>query len=287
MKKKNVKSKIGVIIGTGLIGGSISYALQRLKHTTHFIGVEKNKSNAKQALTLGIVKEILPLGEAIAKCDFIILSIPVKDIINVLPKILDKITHQIVLDVGSTKQEIIASISTHPKRNQFVATHPMWGTEFSGPQAAQKIAFKNKAVVICNKEENSKFALNFTEQLYKKLGMHILYMNAAEHDTHTAYISHISHITSFALANTVLHKEKKTSAIFELASGGFESTVRLAKSSATMWVPIFLQNKKNILDVIMELEIQIAEFKKALINENEAGLNELIINANKIKKILQ
>ncbi len=275
------------IIGTGLIGGSISYSLQKNKLATHIIGVESNKANAKKAIELGIVQEILPLSKAIAKSDFIILALPVQEIKNILPKILNTITSQTVIDVGSTKQDIIQVVKNHPKRNQFVATHPMWGTEFSGPVAAQKIAFKNKAVVICNKEANTKSALLFVEKIYKKLGMHILYMNAAEHDLHTAYISHISHITSFALANTVLQKEKKESAIFELASGGFESTVRLAKSNAAMWVPIFLQNKKNILDVLMELEIQIVEFKKAMLNDDAIGLHSLIKNANKISKILK
>jgi prephenate dehydrogenase len=275
------------IIGTGLIGGSISYALQKFKLATHIIGVENNKSNAKKAIELGIVHEVLPLTKAITKSDFIILAIPVQEIKNTLPKILNTITHQTVIDVGSTKLDIIEVVKNHPKRNQFVATHPMWGTEFSGPTAAQKIAFKHKAVVICNKEENTNKALALTEKIYKKLGMHILYMDAAEHDIHTAYISHISHITSFALANTVLQKEKKETTIFELASGGFESTVRLAKSNAAMWVPIFLQNKKNILDVLMELEVQIVEFKKAMLNEDANGLKDLILNANKISRILK
>jgi prephenate dehydrogenase len=204
-----------------------------------------------------------------------------------LPKILKKITTQTVIDVGSTKADIIEVIKNHPKRNQFVASHPMWGTEHSGPSAAQKVAFKGKAVVICNREENNVASLKTAKNIYSKLGMHIIYMSAAEHDIHTAYISHISHITSFALANTVLQKEKDTSTIFELASGGFESTVRLAKSNAAMWVPIFLQNKKNILDVLMELEVQIAEFKKHIIHKNKKGLTDLIMNANKIKKILQ
>jgi prephenate dehydrogenase len=281
------KMEVVTIIGTGLIGGSIAYALQKNKRCKHIIGVEQNKVHAQKALALGIVHEILPLTKAIAKSDIIFLAIPVQAIKIALPKILNQIKHQIVIDVGSTKVDVLEVIKQHPKRNQFVATHPMWGTEHSGPMAAQKIAFKNKAVVICNKEENTESALAITESIYRKLGMHIIYMQAAEHDIHTAYISHISHITSFALANTVLQKEKEASTIFELASGGFESTVRLAKSNAAMWVPIFMQNKKNILDVLMELEVQIAEFKKHIIQQNEKGLTDLIVNANKIKRILK
>ncbi len=274
------------IIGTGLIGGSLSYALQKNKLYKNFIGVEKNKDNATKAIALGIVQKIMLLQDAIAASSLIIIAIPVHETEKILPKILQLITTQVVMDVGSTKQNIINKIQQHKNRQQFVATHPMWGTENSGPDAAQKIAFKNKAVVICNKEESDISSIQLVEKIYNKLGMHIAYMNAIEHDLHSAYISHISHITSFALANTVLHKEKKQTAIFDLASGGFESTVRLAKSNAAMWVPIFLQNKKNILDVVMELEVQIAEFKKAMLNDDAKALNQLIVNANKINKII-
>ncbi len=281
------KNNTAVIIGTGLIGGSLSYALQKNKLFSHIIGVEKNIENAALAIALGIVHQILPIQEAIEKASLIIIATPVQVTLKLLPQILKLVTTQVVMDVGSTKLDIVTAIENHKNKKQFVATHPMWGTEHSGPNAAQKKAFKNKAVVICNKENSDVKAIALVEKIYKKLGMHILYMNALEHDIHTAYISHISHITSFALANTVLQKEKKQSAIFELASGGFESTVRLAKSNANMWVPIFLQNKKNILDVMMELEVQISEFKKALINDDEKALHLLITNANKIKKILQ
>ena len=287
--KQPVKAtNLGVvtIVGVGLIGGSLAYALHKHKLATHIIGVDVNVNHTKIALQLGIVNEILALKKAVAKSNFIILAIPVQAIVSILPSILNTITTQVVIDCGSTKLPILQAIANHPKAGQFVATHPMWGTEYSGPKAAKKIAFKNNAVVICSSESNSKHALQLATLLYKKIGMHLLYMTAAEHDMHTAYISHISHITSFALANTVLQKEKKATAIFELASGGFASTVRLAKSSAAMWVPIFMQNKKNILDVLMELEVQIAEFKKALLNNDAEALNELIIQANKIKKIL-
>jgi prephenate dehydrogenase len=282
-----MQNKTVTIVGTGLIGGSMAFALRKHRIANHIIGVEKNKKNADCAIKLGIVDEVLPLKDAILQSSLVIVAIPVDGVQKILPQILNTVTTQTVMDVGSTKEAVINSIAAHKKRAQFVATHPMWGTEYSGPLAAQKIAFKKKAVVICNREQSNAESIAFVEHLYKKLGMHILYMDAAAHDTHTAYISHISHITSFALANTVLHKEKQASTIFELASGGFESTVRLAKSNAAMWTPIFLQNKKNILDVLMELEIQIGEFKKHLVQHNEKEINKLIINANKIKKIIQ
>jgi prephenate dehydrogenase len=163
----------------------------------------------------------------------------------------------------------------------------MWGTEFSGPSAAQADGFVDKATVICNKEQIDADALQIVEHLYQQLGMHIVYMNATKHDIHVAYVSHISHITSFALANTVLEKEKESDAIFELASGGFESTVRLAKSNAEMWVPIFMQNKENVLDVLNEHISQLRKFKASLEKENPDYLLELIQNANQIKRILK
>jgi prephenate dehydrogenase len=162
----------------------------------------------------------------------------------------------------------------------------MWGTEYSGPEAAVKGAFKGNACVICEKEKSDADAVKIVEDIYKDLGMHIIYMNAQDHDTHAAYVSHISHITSFALANTVLEKEKEEDAIFELASAGFESTVRLAKSNAAMWVPVFRQNKENVLDVLNEHISQLRKFKSCLEKENFEYLQELIVNANKIKKVL-
>ena len=172
-------------------------------------------------------------------------------------------------------------------RKQFVATHPMWGTEYSGPEAAVKGAFAGRACVVCEKEKSDIDAVNKVEEVYKTLGMHIIYMDAAAHDVHAAYVSHISHITSFALANTVLEKEREEDAIFELAGGGFESTVRLAKSNPAMWAPIFMQNRENVLDVLNEHISQLKKFKASLEKENWEYLLELMDNANKIKRILK
>jgi prephenate dehydrogenase len=275
------------VIGLGLIGGSMALAMKEKGIASKIIGVELNTDHQQKALQLGLADEIKPLEEAIRASALVVLAVPVNAAIKLLPKILDLVDQQVVIDVGSTKKSIIDSVKDHPNRKQFVATHPMWGTEYSGPEAAVKNAFTDKAVVICNREESAAYCEKTVEDLYRKLGMHIVYMDAAAHDVHVAYISHISHITSFALANTVLEKEREEDAIFELASGGFESTVRLAKSNPAMWVPIFMQNRDNVLDVLNEHISQLRKFKACLEKENFDYLKDLIENANKIKKIIK
>lgn len=275
------------IIGIGLIGGSLALQLYEKGMASKIIGVDANPEHAKKAKELKLVDEVKELDEAIKQSDVIIIAIPVDKMIGLLPAILNKIDGQIVVDVGSTKQQLLDEVHDHPRRGRYVSTHPMWGTEYSGPEAAVKGAFENTAVVICNEEESDKDALEWVKNMYKTIGMHLLNMNAVDHDVHTAYISHISHITSFALANTVLEKEKEEDAIFELASAGFASTVRLAKSNPAMWVPIFMQNRENILDVLNEHISQLRKFKACLEKENYEYLEELIVNANKIKKIIK
>jgi prephenate dehydrogenase len=275
------------IVGIGLIGGSMAMALKEKGFADWVIGVDANLEHQKKALELKLVDEILPLNEAVAKSDLIILAIPVNAAEKILPGLLDQVHLQVLMDVGSTKEGLLKCIEHHPKRGRFVATHPMWGTENSGPSAAVAGAFIDKATVICNKEENDADALELVEKLYAALGMHLVYMNAKAHDVHVAYVSHISHITSFALANTVLEKERGEDNIFELASGGFESTVRLAKSNSDMWVPIFMQNKENVLDVLNEHISQLRKFKSCLEKENFEYLKELIEQANGIKRILK
>jgi prephenate dehydrogenase len=275
------------VIGIGLIGGSMAMTLKQKGFVDHVIGVDNNPLHQTQALQLGIVDEILTLEEAIDASDIIVIATPVNIAEKLLPTILDRMDKQVVFDVGSTKESIVQIANAHSNKGRFVPTHPMWGTEFSGPEAALQDAFKEKATVICNKEQIDEDALNLVQQVYEQLGMHIVYMDALKHDIHVAYVSHISHITSFALANTVLEKEKESDAIFELASGGFESTVRLAKSNAAMWVPIFMQNKENVLDVLNEHISQLRKFKSCLEKENFDYLSELIENANGIKRILK
>lgn len=275
------------IVGIGLIGGSLALTLRKNHFAGKIIGVDANPNHACEAIALGIVDEIAPLTEAVNKAELIVLAVPVTTSIPLVIDILDLVDFQVVTDVGSTKAGISTAIEFHSKRGRFVAAHPMWGTEFSGPSAATTAAFAGKATVICNKENIDADALVLVENMYRSLGMHLLYMDAYHHDVHTAYISHISHISSFALANTVLEKEKEENAIFELASGGFESTVRLAKSNADTWVPIFMQNKENVLDVLNEHISQLRKFKACLEKENWEYLRELICHANEIKRILQ
>ena len=250
-------------------------------------GVDNNLQHAKEALGLGFIDEISELDEAVEKSDLIILAIPVDAAEKIINSILNESTHQIVIDTGSTKSAICKMADKNINRRRFVATHPMWGTEYSGPKAAVAGAFTGNAVVICDKENSDPDAVHFVEDLYQNLGMNILYMDSVSHDVHAAYVSHISHITSFALANTVLEKEKEENTIFGMASGGFESTVRLAKSNPEMWVPIFQQNRENVLDVLNEHISQLRKFKSCLEKENYNYLTELIENSNKISKILK
>ena len=276
------------IVGVGLISGSFALGLRDNGFAKHIIGVSRTPASAAKALELGIIDEALPLLEAIKKSDFIYVAIPVDATIPTLQTILDNITDkQFVADAGSTKYAMCAAVANHPMRHRFVATHPMWGTEYSGPEAAVRDAFKGRACVICEKEKSDKEIVDTIENIYKTFGMNMIYMDANAHDMHAAYISHISHITSFALANTVLEKEKEENTIFELAGGGFESTVRLAKSSPAMWAPIFMQNRDNVLDVLNEHITQLRKFKACLEKENLEYLQELMENANKIKRILK
>ena len=275
------------IIGIGLIGGSMAIAMRESGLAGSILGVEANELHAQKAMERGLVDRIVSLEEAIAASEFIIIAVPVNAASQLIPVILNGASKAVVMDVGSTKAGVLAVIKDHPNRGRFVATHPMWGTEYSGTEAAMRGAFFDKAAVICNREETDLDALEEVEGLYKQLGMHLVYMEGEAHDLHVAYISHISHITSFALANTVLEKEREDEAIFELASGGFESTVRLAKSNPAMWVPIFKENRENVLDVLNEHISQLRKFKACLEKENYSYLQELIEDANKIKRILK
>jgi len=275
------------IVGVGLISGSLALALKEKGFAKHIIGVSKTKESEQKALELGIIDEALPLSEAVAKSDFIYIAIPVDATVPVTLKVMDMINdQQIVADAGGTKYALCNALKNHPMRKRFVATHPMWGTEFSGPEAAVRGAFVGRACVICDKEKSDQQAAQIVENIYRELGMHIVYMESEAHDIHAAYVSHISHITSFALANTVLEKEKEEDAIFELAGGGFESTVRLAKSNPATWVPIFRQNRDNVLDVLNEHISQLRKFKACLEKENYDYLQELIEDANKIERVL-
>jgi prephenate dehydrogenase len=275
------------IIGVGLIGGSLALQLNEKGLASTITGVDNNPEHAAQAVELELVDQMLDLDEAVAGSDVVILAIPVDTIAKILPALLDKLDKQILVDLGSTKSALVNNVKEHPKRGRYVAAHPMWGTEYSGPAAAVKGAFENKAVVICNADESDKDAVEWTRNMFRKIGMHLIEMNADDHDLHAAYVSHISHITSFALANTVLEKEREDQAIFEMASAGFESTVRLAKSNPAMWAPIFMQNRENVLDVLNEHISQLRKFKSCLEKENYEYLKELMEDANRIKRIIK
>ncbi|MGK6341794.1 prephenate dehydrogenase [Chryseobacterium sp. DT-3] len=276
------------IIGTGLIGGSMALKLKEKGIADFIYGIDNNQQHITEALNLNIIDAGTDLEYGVKNADFIIIAVPVDAARKLLPEVLDLISDkQTVMDAGSTKAGIVNAVKDHPKRSRFVAFHPMWGTENSGPGSAVSDSFSGKAGVICNKEESAPDALQLVEKVAENLDMHLIYMNAEAHDIHTAYISHISHITSYALANTVLEKEREEETIFQLASSGFSSTVRLAKSHPEMWVPIFKQNKENVLDVLNEHITQLRKFKAALEKENYEYLEELISNANRIRGILR
>ncbi|RYY95912.1 MAG: prephenate dehydrogenase [Chitinophagaceae bacterium] len=274
------------VIGLGLIGGSMALTLKEKGLAARVLGVEANPTHAAEALRLGLVEEIVSLEAAVDAADVLLLAVPVDALLTLLPRVLDRVERQVVFDAGSTKEAVLNAVAGHPRRGRFVAAHPMWGTEYSGPAAAVSNGFIGKAAVICDREISDPDALAKVEGIHRALGMHLVYMNGRDHDVHVAYISHISHITSFALANTVLEKEREEGTIFELASGGFESTVRLAKSNPAMWVPIFRQNRENVLDVLNEHISQLRKFKACLEKENYDYLGELIGQANAIRRII-
>lgn len=277
------------IVGVGLMGGSFALSLRDHNLATHIIGVDQNSENADRALSLGLVDEVIEFENIAARedIDLVVITIPVNAIPAVAIKLLNKVhPNQIIMDMGSTKAELCEMISEHKNRNRFVATHPMWGTEHSGPDAAVKGAFKGRALVICDAELSDSKAVKMVEHIYSTIGMRITYMTPDQHDLHAAYVSHISHITSYALALTVLEKEREEDRIFDLSGAGFESTVRLAKSSPSMWTPIFVQNKYNVLDVLREHIHQLQILRRMIERDDIKGINDAILKANTITKIL-
>ncbi|WP_257668192.1 prephenate dehydrogenase [Parapedobacter tibetensis] len=275
------------IVGVGLIGGSVAITLKQKLAATKIIGVDKNESNLKKALQMGLIDEGASLEEAVDRCEVIFLTIPVDSILSLLPALLDRIANQVIIDMGSTKERIMKAIADHPKRGRVVAAHPMAGTEYSGPEAATTDLFKGKMMVYVDATNSDEDAFEIMDSITEQLEMHTTFMNAYEHDVHTAYVSHISHITSFALALTVLEKEKSQGRIFELAGSGFESTVRLAKSSPDMWTPIFKQNRENVLEVLQEHIKQLQNVHEVLTNEDYDAFYKLIKKSNKIQRILK
>ncbi|KAB2909144.1 MAG: prephenate dehydrogenase [Ignavibacteriales bacterium] len=279
--------RTATIIGIGLIGGSLALDLKDSGFCSHITGVEANPEHAAEAKKLGLVDEILPLKDAVKKSELVIIAVPVDATIPVLKAVLDETENQIITDVGSTKEKIAKSVKGHPRRGRFVPSHPIWGTEFSGPSAAVRGGFSGNVTVICDKNECDPDSLAGIEAMYDAIGMKKIYMDSVSHDVHAAYVSHISHATSFSLALSVLEKEKEVDTIFQLAGAGFESTVRLAKSNPETWVPIFMENRENLLDVLEEQIERLLEMKECLRHNDTKRLKSLMKKANEIKKVLK
>jgi prephenate dehydrogenase len=275
------------IIGLGLIGGSLAMDLRKSKFATELIGVDSSEKHADQALKIGLVDRIESLEKGVENTDIIIIAIPVDKEVAILAQILDAINNNTtVIDMSSTKRVIIESVRNHPKRKNFVPAHPMSGTENSGPTAALEGLFKGKITILCDHEDSGPQHLAMAEKMFQVLGMDIAYMTADEQDHSTAFVSHLPHAAAYALANAVQSKEDR-SIIFDLASGGFNSTVRLAKSSSTMWHPIFQQNRNYVVESLDVYIKHLQEFRDCLYNEQDDKLHDLIVSANKIRGILE
>ena len=276
------------VVGLGLIGGSMALSLKENAFADCVIGVDHNPEHIIKALSLRLVDKVTDLANAVQQSDIIILAAPVDATAMMLPDILNLMSeNQVVIDVGSTKRPVVDGVKNHTKRQNFVATHPMAGTEFSGPEAAIHHLFDGKNCVLCDIEHSKPALVVLVKRMYEEgLKMRITYLESVAHDQHTAYISHISHICSFALASTVLAKEKDEESIFNLASTGFESTVRLAKSNPETWIPIFRQNQDNIIEVLDEYITTLLKFKGLMISDSYGKLQECLVQANDIKRIL-
>lgn len=281
------KTMKATIVGLGLIGGSLAKDLKARGIVSYITGVDVNDIHAKETLKHGIADEIKPL-EAALNSELILLTSPVNAIKKIAPFVLDRIgPDTLVIDMGSTKENICNAVRNHPNRKQFVAAHPIAGTENTGPSAAINNLFDNKICIICEKELSKRSLLKRSENIFKVLKMKLIYMDAKEHDMHLAYVSHLSHISSFALGNTVLDIEKDHKNILNLAGSGFASTVRLAKSSPDMWEPIFTQNSKNILTALEAYIYNLQQFQKLLTEKRSKELYWFMNKANKIRKVLQ
>ncbi|MDR6846703.1 prephenate dehydrogenase [Flavobacterium granuli] len=274
------------VIGVGLIGGSIALDAKGLNSDAKIFGIDSNEKHLQEAIALGVIDEAATFDD-LSKADFVIVSVPVDTAIVVLPTVLDLISDSaIVFDVGSTKTPICEAVSDHPRRRNFIATHPIAGTEFSGPSAAIRGLFQGKTNIICEVEKTTFKLQEKALLLFSAIGMRIRYMDPKSHDKHIAYVSHLSHISSFMLGKTVINKEKDEQDIFDMAGSGFESTVRLAKSSPAMWTPIFKQNKKQVVKTLEEYISNLSKFKDLLENDDFEAIYHEMESVNRIKEIL-
>ena len=275
------------VIGTGLIGGSLALGAKDFYDNAKIYGIDSNENHLREAIKLGIIDEVA-IFEDLANADFVILSVPVDVSLEFLPKVLDVIPESaIVFDVGSTKNPICEVVANHPRRRNFMAAHPIAGTEFSGPSAAIRGLFQDKTNIICEVEKTTFKLQEKALDLFKSMGMRIRYMDPKSHDKHIAYVSHLSHISSFMLGKTVINKEKDEQDIFDMAGSGFESTVRLAKSSPAMWTPIFKQNRKQVVKTLEEYISNLSKFKELLENEDYEAIYNEMQGVNKIREILK
>jgi prephenate dehydrogenase len=275
-----------VVIGIGLIGGSMVLDIKALHPDATILGMDANENHLQQAIDLGVVEKA-GVTEDLAEADFVIVSVPVDIALTVLPQVLDAVgENTIVFEVGSTKLPICEAVASHPKRRNYIATHPIAGTEFSGPSAAIKGLFQGKTNIICEVEKTTFKLQEKALKLFMAMGMRIRYMDPQSHDKHIAYVSHLSHISSFMLGKTVINKETEEQDIFDMAGSGFESTVRLAKSSPAMWTPIFKQNKQQVVNTLEEYISNLTNFKELLENGDYDAIYNEMQSVNKIKEIL-
>ncbi|MFV0344849.1 MAG: prephenate dehydrogenase [Bacteroidales bacterium] len=277
---------IVTIVGLGLIGCSLAKDIRNTMRISHLIGVDVNDKHCKMAEELKIVDQIMSLENALTEADLVIVSTPVDVTMKILPSILDFVdANTTVMDVGSTKSEICKALAKHGKRKNYVATHPMSGTENSGPSAAIENLFVDKIAIICDHESTAPQHLALVEKIYGGIGCKIAYMSADEQDHTTAYVSHLPHALAYILANAVLNNEERK-VIVDLASGGFRSAARLAKTTASMWVPIFEQNRKYVSEALGKYLNLLAEFKSVLDNNDYKKLSDIITDASTIRDVL-
>ena len=275
------------VVGVGLIGGSLALDLKAAGLARRVIGVDHNPRHAAEALRLGLVDEMTDIAAAVPAAQIVVLAIPVDQTVTLLPRVLDLLgEHAVVTDMGSTKRSICEAVNMHPRRDRYVASHPIAGTEHSGPSAALRGLFAGKLGILCDVDRSAPDAVAILRKVYTTIGMRLLSMDAVDHDRHVAYVSHISHITSFVLATTVLEIEKSTSTIFDLAGSGFESTVRLAKSSPDMWAPIFGHNAEFVCEALDAYIRNITAFRNMIADGESTALVDTMNAANEIRRVL-
>ena len=281
-----MKKKI-YVIGVGLIGGSFALELRKLFPKSTIIGIDKSENHLQKALDLKVIDEKSTVTQ-INNPDIILVSVPVKSIINILPVVLESVNNDsLVIDFGSTKNSICEIVKDHPNRQHFLATHPIAGTEFSGPTAAHEGLFKGKNIIICDKNKTNKSKLELGLKIFNLMKMKISYMDSDSHDKHIAYVSHLSHISSFMLGKTVIDEEKNEKNIFDMAGSGFESTVRLAKSSPEMWTDIIHDNKENIIKSLNDYIENLVQINYMIKNDRFEELESQFKSINYIKTILK